>query len=410
MLRNSLANEAGLTTPRRSDGRRPRVLFCLPDSEGLGVQRLVLELQKCWDHERLELAITVHHRGGALDGLLSERTRVFALDATLPGRLPKVRVLFRPLLHRAMLKAYCPDVVISFVPGDNLSLLLLKRTQGGRGPKLVVSENIHVTSQVPDYAQPFRAVYTTLFPKLYPEADRVICVAEESKRDLVDQWQVPEALIRVIPNPVAVQEAQEKARERPTHAWFARARAAPVILGAGRLEKQKRFDRLIQAVAALPARHEPTLAIMGSGPLHGQLLACARAHGLQDRFVLLGFQKNPWSLMAAADLFVLSSDYEGFPLVLVEAMAVGAPIVSTPCPSGPRELLEQGALGRLSRDCSVDSLSAAICEALDKPAAGRAMAAKALGQLQRYSATVVTESYMALCEELVNERPAAART
>lgn len=382
------------------------VLFCLPNFEGLGVQRLVAALTYAWDRERAPLTLCVHARTGALRDQFAADVPVLLLSELAPD-LPKLRVLLRPLAHRRAIDRARPDVVVSFVPGDNLSLLSLRRLGLGADFKLVVSENIHVTSQVPDYPPAFRAAYTALLPRWYPLADAVLCVAEESREDLIAAWGVPRGKTVVIPNPVDLERVRANVGAPIAHRWFATPREVPVLVAAGRLEAQKRFDRLLEAVALVQARTPVRLALLGEGPLRPLLEAQAARLGIAGQVWFAGFQQNPWSYMAQGDLFVLSSDYEGFPLVVVEAMAAGVPVVSTACPSGPREMLQGGALGFLVEQLTAPALAEAILRALGDRAEARRRAELARAAAAAYSAEAVAASYLALCELLMRGRGAA---
>jgi glycosyltransferase involved in cell wall biosynthesis len=143
--------------------------------------------------------------------------------------------------------------------------------------------------------------------------------------------------------------------------------APPVILAVGRLTLQKDFPTLIRAFARLRARRSARLVILGEGELRDELEALVAELGLTADVALPGFVDNPFSWMRGSALFVLSSAWEGFGNVLVEAMACGTPVVSTDCPSGPAEILENGKWGRLAAVGDAEALARAIAEALDDP-------------------------------------------
>src|SRR5262249_43075680 len=133
------------------------------------------------------------------------------------------------------------------------------------------------------------------------------------------------------------------------HPWF-RPSAPPVVLGAGRLHAQKDFPTLLRAFAQVRAKREARLMILGEAKCaeyRTELMALAAQLGIADDVMLPGFVANPFAYMARAAVFVLSSAWEGLPTVLIEALASGCPVVSTACPSGPREILENGKYGPL---------------------------------------------------------------
>ncbi|MCG8345898.1 MAG: glycosyltransferase [Chlorobiales bacterium] len=150
------------------------------------------------------------------------------------------------------------------------------------------------------------------------------------------------------------------------HPWFYPGEP-PVILGVGRLVQQKDFPLLIRAFSRLRKRREARLMILGEGPLRPELEALVETLDLKKDISLPGFIANPYAYMRCSALFILSSRWEGFGNVLVEAMACGTPVVSTDCPSGPSEILENGKWGRLVPVGDVNAMAFAMESALIEP-------------------------------------------
>ena len=170
----------------------------------------------------------------------------------------------------------------------------------------------------------------------------------------------------VVYNPVVSEYVKRRSREPANHAWVDAPEHA-VILAVGKLIKRKDFDVLLAAFARLVARRPARLIVLGDGRMRPKLLALANALGVEDRVDFPGFNENPYAFFAKADLFVLSSRTEALPTVLIEAMACGCPVVSTDCPFGPREILEEGKLGPLVPVGDVEALADAMVRALDSP-------------------------------------------
>lgn len=201
----------------------------------------------------------------------------------------------------------------------------------------------------------------------YPLADAVICVSAGVADDFVSRVPFPRDRLNVIHNPIAA-AGDLSAADGPKdcHPWLAPGQP-PVILAAGRLTRQKAFDNLVRAFARLDCQPLPRLLILGEGNERAALEHQAVQLGIADRVSLAGFVRNPRLHMAHAALFVLSSEWEGFGNVLVEAMSVGTPVVATDCPSGPREILKDGALGPLVPPGDPDALAAAMRQMLEMP-------------------------------------------
>jgi glycosyltransferase involved in cell wall biosynthesis len=200
--------------------------------------------------------------------------------------------------------------------------------------------------------------------RLYPHADAIVAVshgtAASFRRVTGTEW--PQ--LRVCYNPVVGADLNDEARADPGHPWFGEDRDAPVVLGVGRLERRKGFDVLIQAIARVRRSRAVRLVILGEGPDRDALGELARSEGVADAVDLAGWTTNPFAFMARADLFVLASDYEGLPGVLIQAMACGCPVVSTDCPDGPREILADGRYGTLVTPRDPDAMARAIEHAL----------------------------------------------
>lgn len=201
---------------------------------------------------------------------------------------------------------------------------------------------------------------------LYSWADAIAPVSEGVAEDLTHLARRPLKQMHVIYNPVVTPQLFEKANEPVKHDWFA-TDAPPVILGVGRLNLQKDFPTLIRAFALVRQQTSARLMILGEGEERPQLKALIEELGLSADIALAGFASNPYALMSKAAVFVLSSVYEGLPTVLIEAMAVGTPVVSTDCPSGPREILDGGKYGGLAPVGDVEALAQAIMTQLTSP-------------------------------------------
>ncbi len=180
----------------------------------------------------------------------------------------------------------------------------------------------------------------------------------------------------VIHNPIVFPLLASRAAAPVDEAWYGTGQP-PVILGIGRLEPQKDFATLIRAVATLRRDRPVRLRILGEGPLRGDLEALVREQGLEGEAQLAGFCDNPFAQMRHAGVVVLSSIFEGFGNVLVEAMACGTPVVSTDCPSGPAEILGGGRFGRLVGVGDVPALAAAIGATIDQPPDPQVLRARA---------------------------------
>lgn len=180
----------------------------------------------------------------------------------------------------------------------------------------------------------------------YPRADGIVAVSQGVADDVAAISGLPVERIRVIRNPAVGPDLDRLAATGLDHPWFAGDRG-PVMLGVGRLTGQKDFPTLLRALARVSQRLDARLVILGEGKERGALESLARKLGVDHRLDLPGFVDNPYAWMQHADLFILSSAWEGSPNVLAEALYLGTPVVATDCRSGPREVLDDGRYGPL---------------------------------------------------------------
>ncbi|MEN8174893.1 MAG: glycosyltransferase [Pseudomonadota bacterium] len=201
---------------------------------------------------------------------------------------------------------------------------------------------------------------------LYPLADALLFPSQGAADDFAEVTGTDLGLIKVVPSPVVDERLYAAAREPLEHPWFAPGEP-PVILGVGELGGRKDFETLIRAFAHLRAPGEARLVILGRGKRRDKLLALARQLDVAGDVDLPGFDPNPYRYMARAAVFALTSRWEGMPVVLIEALALGVPSVSTDCPSGPREILADGRYGRLVPMADSAALARALEETLNHP-------------------------------------------
>lgn len=207
----------------------------------------------------------------------------------------------------------------------------------------------------------------TLMRRLYPMMDAIVGVSDGVSTDLATVAHIPRSRVDTIYNPVVTSALAELAAQPVEHPWFATGQP-PVVLAVGRLVQEKDFATLIRAFSVLRSHGvSARLVLLGDGEERPRLLELAEELGISDQIDMPGWVDNPYAYMARAGVFVLSSIFEGLPVALIEALACGCPVAATDCPSGPREILEDGTLGPLSPVGDSKALATSIEQVLASP-------------------------------------------
>ncbi|MEJ2357269.1 MAG: glycosyltransferase [Deinococcales bacterium] len=359
---------------------RPDVALFLPSLDAGGAERVMLDLADAF----LELGV-------AAELVLASRRGPYLED--VPSELPVVdlgrsRVATSLLPLGAYLRRRRPRALLSTLEHANVAALAVRRV--APGIRAVIREANTVSRDLASGEVRSR-VLLRLMRWTYPTADAVVAVSAGVARDLSERLHVPAGRLHVIENPVLTPRLRAGAREPLDHPWFG-AGEPPVVLAAGRLTPQKGFATLLRAFARARSRRPCRLVVLGEGEQRAELEALATELAVAEAVSLPGFVPNPFPHMARAGAFVLSSAWEGLPNVLIQALALGAPVVATDCRSGPAEILDGGARGNLGALVPVGdevAMAEAILGALE-----RGRAAPPQSWLERYDRDAVAKRYL----------------
>jgi glycosyltransferase involved in cell wall biosynthesis len=250
---------------------------------------------------------------------------------------------------------------------DRVNRIALLAQRLARVPTRVVARiGTTVSAQLAAHSLWLRWWQRFSMQRFYPWADAVIFPSQGAASDFAALTGFPRKRLHVIPNAVVDPDLNRLSREAPEHPWLT-TEGPPLILGVGELCPRKDFATLIRAFARVQARRPCRLMILGEGREKKNLEGLAQTLGVGEDVALPGFATNPYAYMARARLLVLSSTREGFGNVLAEALALGVPVVSTDCPSGPREILRGGEVGPLVPVGDYEALARAVEETLEHP-------------------------------------------
>ena len=335
-------------------GSRERVMFRLADrliDEGASVDIVAAAPGKSW---RAEAAI-----GARLVDLAGPFTR------PLPN-LMRI-MLSPPALKRYFLRER-PDVAMTLSIPTALATLTAARWSKAETKIVVRQSNVVYIEGSERYHGVDRRWRDPLIRRLYPDASAIIAVSEGVADNLRRLGGIASDKIHPVANGILLDEIDRLAAEPVDHAWFADTPTTiPVITAVGRLVPKKDYPTLLRSVQKMQEQRPVRLLVLGAGKEKNRLQALAHDLNIAGTVDFMGRVSNPFAYLARSSLYVLSSTYEGMPSALIEALACGCPAVSTDCPSGPSEILDDSRFGRLVAIGDVEGLARAMLATLDDP-------------------------------------------
>ena len=358
MTRDSIRQTASEKKERTERIGQPKIAMFVSFSGMGGVERMILNLcegllQLGCQVDLLPVKSQSVHLSDHFSASLSVRN--LTANHTLTS-LPA-------LVH--YLKTERPDALLAAKDRAN-QIAIIARKFAGVPTRVVVRMGTTVSAALVGKNPLRKMAWYLPMRLLYRKADAIIAVSQGVAQDMARITGLGQASIKVVQNPVISDHIFERAREPVSHAWLTEQKV-PVIMGIGRLTRQKDFPTLIRAFARVRASLACRLVILGEGNDRKNLEDLARQLSVEAYVDMPGFVKNPYAYLARAGLFVLSSAWEGSPNVLTEALALGVPSVATDCPSGPREILRNGAIGKLVPVGDPRNLADAMRETLTSP-------------------------------------------
>lgn len=318
---------------------KTKILLILPNVEGGGTHKVVLNLASNLDREKFDITLLVVMNIGEFKNLVPSdiKTTFLGYDwlpKSFPGLLRTIR--------REM-----PDIILSATGHLNLMILSM-RAVIGRNTRILVRESTNLSVLFEDEGYRWNPrIMKFLFSKLYATADSIVCQSDFMLEDLRQNFHIPLERLEKIHNPLDIDGIRDLALEEPSP--YLNSGRGPHILSVGRLTYAKNFEALIDAFSKYQNNHpDARLWILGDGYLRTEIEQKTESLNLTKSVSMMGFQQNPFPWFRYADLFVLSSRYEGLPNVLLEALACDCPVLAADCPGGTREIMElTGNSGRL---------------------------------------------------------------
>jgi GalNAc-alpha-(1->4)-GalNAc-alpha-(1->3)-diNAcBac-PP-undecaprenol alpha-1,4-N-acetyl-D-galactosaminyltransferase len=321
--------------------------------------------------------------------LLDDRVTYISLGVASNSANPITGVLnnlWRIKILRNAIKSSHPDVVISFMDTTNIITILATR---GLNIPVLISERTEPSSY------PVSRVWGKLRQLTYSHADKIVVQSQGVVNYFLDNFKINTCII--IPNPVLLPPQLSNVADQVAKNYS--------LIAMGRFEKVKGFDLLLKAFAKLKDSHpEWTLTILGDGSLRGELELLRDDLHLTNQVHLPGKTNNPYQFLRQANIFVMSSRYEGFPNALCEAMACGLPVISTDCPNGPCEIIRNGIDGILVSNEDIAALTTAMESLMSNEQERQRLGTNASEITQRFSLEKVMGMWEDLIEKVIKER------
>lgn len=331
-----------------------RIALFLPSLHVGGAERATLNLARGF----LELGRAVDLVVGTAEGALRTQVppAVRLVDLRVPRAVRGVAGLAR------YLRAERPALLVAAIMNGNLAAIAARAA--ARAPvRLAVTLHASHRNVMRHERAPKTQLLGWLERRTYRYADHLIAVSRGVADDFVAAAPWASGRVTVIANPVVTDELLAAPDLRPDHPWFSDG-GPPVVVAVGRLNQAKDYPTLLHALARVRAQRPARLLILGEGEEREALERLGQALGLAADVAMPGYVPAPQRFVRHADVYAMSSVYEGQPLALVEALALGARIVSTDCVSGPSEILDGGRWGRLVPVRDPRALGDAILQAL----------------------------------------------
>ena len=351
----------------------PKIALFLPSLEGGGAERIMANLANGFAERGIATDLVLVQAKGPYLSQISSKVNVVDLKA--PRTLFSLKALLR-YIHSSK-----PTVIISALNYTNLVAVWAKRF--ARTPvKVLITIHNQLTVPRVEKASNKERLVTSLMRPFFPWADKIIAVSDGVADDAADAIGLKRNTITTVYNPVVSAEMLSKGKENPRHPWLAEGQP-PVVLAIGRFYEQKDFPTLLRAFSQARRTRTCRLIILGEGPMRSDLEHLVDELDIKDSVDLPGFVNNPYAYLARAQVFALSSKWEGLPTVLIEALAFGKSIVATNCKSGPEEILMGGKYGRLVPVSDPEAFAQALDDALSQ--SEKAVDTKAKVHTEAYS-------------------------
>lgn len=368
-----------------------KILVVIPSLEGGGAERVASILLKELSMTDIDIVLVLFSKKYAYGVPSKVKLRYIDIEPRKNFIYSTVKFFLIISKLRKIINEEGPLNILSFMDYANVTVLLSNIFFRGKAG-VIISVRTALSLYLHEYSRSFLNRVISFFVRLlYNKADKIIAVSDFSRNDLIQNFGIRPEKIITIYNPVDINKIKILAEEEVSHPWF--KDKIPVVLAIGRLSKEKGFDYLLRAFAIVSEKMDVRLLVVGEGEEEISLKNLSKSIGIDKDVVFLGFEKNPYKYMRRATIYVMSSLYEGFPNVLIEAMVCDLPVISTVYNPNSNEIVENEKTGLLVPVADEGALSDAILKLLNDPSERIRLAANAREKVKEFSVEKIAGIY-----------------
>lgn len=372
-----------------------KILFFLPTLAGGGAERTIVNIANGLDKDRYDVFVVVIDRPNsgkykdAYSGLLNQE--IHLINLAIPIRYlnyPKIAYKTRKAIERIS-----PDIVMSTMLKTNVLIIIALICSKFHGKCIIRESNNRSVEITSSFTKKFiRELYNR-------GSDKIVALSEGVKYDLTYYFGIKPSKVRVIYNPIDLENIERKSQ------GYIKQSSTDVIkiIAVGRLHPQKDYPTMIRALSELKGNYKFEMKILGTGPLKKEIEELIQELGMEGMISLLGFKDNPYQFLAQSDIFILSSAWEGFGHVIVEAMACGAAVIATDCNYGPGEIITNGENGILVPIGDIKELKEAIEKVMTNNNLRKELTDNGKKRAKDFDKKIIVQEYMDLFENLVQK-------